>query len=110
MIAQALRQDVTYWAWTGYNAYGGAVFAAPVLMKCRWEDKIELFRDKTGKEVASKSKVFFISPVKLDGYLFLGVSNEADPRNLDSTTVFEIRGIYTTPDLRNLMSLTVAYL
>lgn len=108
MISQALKQVATYWAMTGYNDYGGAVFALPVQIPCRWENKIELFRNKEGKEVASKGKVYFLQPVELDGYLWLGTSTEADPRTVPDS--YEIQGLYTTPDLRNLKSLTVAYL
>jgi hypothetical protein len=104
---KALKQDVTYWAPTSENEFGAKAFTRSQL-KARWEDKSELFRDKNGQEVVSKSRVFLAQGVNINGYLFLGVSNASDPRTVSGA--HEIRQTKTSPDLRNMKSLYVAIL
>lgn len=103
-----LHQKVTYWAPTGTDSYGGTTFAAPQILIARWEDNSEMFRDKTGQETTSRARVFFNQDIALDGYLYLGESNEPDPREVAGA--YEIRQVKTTPNLRNLQSLRVAML
>lgn len=103
-----LRQTATYWAPQSQDLFGKTTYDAPVQIPVRWEDKVELFRDKTGQEVASKSKVFLAQDIDLDGYLMLGTSFAADP--LSEENAYEIRQVMRTPDLRNLKTLYVAML
>jgi hypothetical protein len=74
----------------------------------RWEDKVEQFRDKSGQETVSRSKVFLAQDVSMDGYLFLGDSSVADPRDVPGAN--EIRALSKIPDLRSATALRVAYL
>lgn len=103
-----LRQTATYWAPNGTDAFGKPLFTAPQVMACRWEDRAELFRDKTGEERTSRSRVFFKDVIDLNGYLLLGESTEEDPTTLQGA--WEIRQVVTLPDLRNLKTLYVAIL
>ena len=103
-----LRQTATYWASTGHDLFGKQAFATPVTLPVRWEDKVELIRDKTGEEIASKSRVFLATDIDIDGYLFLGTSVAADPTQVNGAE--EVRQLVSTPDLRNLKTLYVAYL
>ncbi len=104
-----LRQTATYWAPTNMrDAYGKITYAAPVQLRVRWEDRVELFRDKHGNDTHCKSKVYLSEKLHIDGYLLLGTSTAADPQT--EALAFEIQMLSVTPDLRNLISLTVAYL
>ncbi len=115
-----LRQTATYWGpGVGTDIYGAQAFAEPVQLNCRWEDTAELFIDKTGVEVASKSKVFFADDISLEGYLYLGESTEEDPRavlggldddGLTQGRAFEIRMVKRIPDLKAVKTMYVAFL
>lgn len=109
MISQMLNQTVTIWRRNGQDSWGNGIYTSPQTAKCRWEDSQEMFVDKTGKEVASKAKVFLLSSAaKSDDYVFLGTSAASDPQQV--TGAYEVRGVRNTPDLRNLKQLTVLYL
>lgn len=107
-FARNFRQTMTYWAPTGHDTYGKPTFASPTTYACRWEDKQELFRDKKGQEVISKSKVYTGATLNIDGYLFLGTSVAADPTVVNGA--WEIRMIGVSPDLRAIRQLNVATL
>lgn len=109
-LSNKLNQEATYWASTGAtDLYGKPVFSAPVKIKCRWEDANELFQSKGGEERTSKAKVFAITEMDIDGWLAPGnQTSQANPHNADKA--WEIQGISTFPDLRNLQQLTVAFL
>lgn len=104
-----LKQIVTRWeALPGYDTYGKRTFAAPVAVKARWEDWVEVFRNKHGDEVRSRARVFFKIPIGPDDYLYLGTSIAADPTTV--TDAWEVSGVRKIPDLRNLNSIYVALL
>ncbi len=104
-----MHQVVTYWAPTGdTDLFGKQTFEAPVSLKCRWEDKNELYYDKGGKEVVSRSKIYFAQDLDINGYLVLGLNFDVDPRLVEGAR--EIQMIGRTPDLRNLSTLYVAWL
>ncbi len=103
-----LKQTCTLWVVTGSDLYGKSVFASPVTKACRWEEKTEEVVDKHGETYMSKTRVFLADAVPLESYLFLGVSNGADPTLVDGAR--EVRQIANTPDLRALKTLRVAYL
>jgi hypothetical protein len=88
--------------------YSKPTFGSKKELACRWEDRTELFIDKNGQERTSRARIFLAESVDLDGYLYLGHTDETSPLNL--TDAFEIRSLKTTPDLRNLKQLFVAYL
>lgn len=103
-------QTLTYWHPNGStNLYGSPSFSKPVWLDCRWEDKVELFRDKEGQEVNSRSKIFMLNmDIDLNGYLFLGRTSEVDPKVVEGA--YEIRGVTRIPDLRGLKELVVLWL
>lgn len=103
-----LRQTCTYWEQTGTDIQGAPTFKPPSVLSCRWEDVTELFLNKRGQEVTSKSRVFLATDVSLEGYLYLGSSNAADPRSLSGAS--EIQMVKRTPDLRAIKTLYVAML
>lgn len=107
-----LKQDATYWApSTTTDVNGKPVSSAPVVLKCRWEDKQEQIKAKSGEDVISKSRVFIDGnaiDIDLDGYIALGVRTDIDPSQ--SEDAFEIQALGKTPDLRSIRNLTVIYL
>ena len=76
---QNLKQDATYWAVSGVDNFGDPSFASPVGIKCKWEDRTELFIDPDGREQRSRSVVYVDTDVVIGGYLFLGTSTGTDP-------------------------------
>lgn len=68
-----LRQDAIYWAPTGAtDAFGEMILHPPVPIKCRWEDKTELVRIRTGEELTTRAQVFTDRVVEEEGVLWLG--------------------------------------
>jgi hypothetical protein len=109
MLANALNQVATYWGDTGNtDRYGKPILSAPVQIACRWEDRFTQIVSKVGTQITSKSRVFILGSVTMDGYLALGERTEIDPRPLDGA--FEIQQLSETPNLRSLQSLTTVYL
>lgn len=108
-IARALNQTLTYWEPTGItDLYGKPTWKSPVQLPCRWEDKQQEVMSKTGEEIVSKSRVFLLSTININGYLLLGSVSTADPTQVEGA--WEVQQVGTTPDLRNLKSLTTVYL
>ncbi len=97
-ITRNLRQDVTYWSPGTNDGFGGRNFGSPVTVKGRWEEKVELFIDSSGNEVASIAKVYLGIDVENKGYLFLGTSTGADPISVSDSR--EIRSFRKTPNLK----------
>ena len=65
-------QICTYWPPGKPDGFGGTTEGEPVLLKCRWQDKQQMIRDKEGLERVSQSVVYLPQPIKLDGKLLLG--------------------------------------
>lgn len=102
-----LRQDLTYWGPGALNKYGQQDSIAPVLIKGRWQDKIQQVATMSGEEVTSKAEVFVDRDVAVSGFLALG-----DHTNSPTPTegALEIQNFSLIPDLRNLGSERKAYL
>ncbi len=96
-----MNQQVTWWSVTPDGA-GGDLFAAPVLAKCRWEDKSELYIGQIDRrEHVSKSVVVLDRPVAVGDYLALDDQTlELDPSTLNGA--HKIQRFQQLPDLRNL--------
>lgn len=107
-FANNLKQTCTFWKQTGTDIQGAPTFNTPVTLPCRWEDASELFYNKHGQEVVSKSKVFLASDVSLEGYLYLGASVVTNPRSLSGAS--EIQMVKRIPDLRAIKTMYVAFL
>jgi len=58
MIEAYSNQTATLYRRTGQDAYGRPMYDAGTPVKMRWEGRIKLIRDRTGKEVVSESRVF----------------------------------------------------
>ena len=96
-IINMLNQTATYWAPDGYTHEGAVRFARPVLIKCRWEDRTDMFVDSQGDERRSEALVFVDRSLKTNGYILLGRSTEIDP--LDEDEAKEIKARRSIPDI-----------
>lgn len=119
-ISRKLRQTATYWAPTGgYDAYGNVVFAAPVAVACRWEDRLELIMDSHGKQVVSSARVFLSVAVEVGGWISLG-NHTSSTTTTDTDSVApvitpvasakEIKQIGSVPNLSATQTLYTVYL
>lgn len=61
-------QDITYWAATP-DGFGGNAFAAPVIIKGRWEDKAIMFFTPANEEVQSKAVAYLAADVAIGDYI-----------------------------------------
>lgn len=92
------KQIATLWVTTP-NGFGGYLFASPVAVNCRWEEKTELV--PTSTDVISKAIVYMgtDTTVKVGDHLVLGESADLSPIGLD---VYKVAGIYKSTDLRSM--------
>jgi len=90
IIRKNLVQDAVYWGNPTNKGSGGQTFSAPVAIKCRWEDKNQLFN--TGGErlvISSRALVYVDRDVDEQGKLWLGLladlseAQKADPDLLE---------------------------
>lgn len=108
-LRRKLNDTATTWSVTS-DGFGGFTFGSPVTIRCRWEDKSELFRDPTGDEVVSNAVVFLESDVVVGDYLYHGTSTEADPVAAHGSLAQRIKQFNKIPDLRSVEQLRKAFL
>lgn len=97
-ITRNLRQTATYWGGPTPDGFGGYTFDSPVAVDCRWEDKIELYIDTQGKEARSSVVVFLGEDVDIGGFLYLGSSTTANPK--DVAGAYEIKAFRKIPNIK----------
>ena len=94
------NQTATYWAAGSRDINGKIIYADPVTIDVRWEDKRELFRSATsGEQELSRAVVYVREELDDEGYLYLGVSTGKKPLSLPKA--FKIRSKSNIPNLRN---------
>lgn len=103
-----MKQTATYWAPGALDGYGNVSFAAPVEVKVRWQDKSELFRGDDAQEYTSSAVVYPAQELEKKGYLYLGSSVVADPRDVEGSR--EIRQKGASPALKNDRTLQKVWL
>lgn len=79
MQTRSYRQSVTYWSSPVSNGLGGFSYSAPSVLLARWEERLEEFQDHGGETHMSKAIVWLKQDVDTLGFLYNGVSTEADP-------------------------------
>lgn len=105
------HHDVTHWVVTGSNGFGGFTFGTPTLLRGRWEDKVEQFRNPRDEEEVSQSVVYLDTDVDIGDYLAQGdyaTTPTADPTTLDGAS--RVRQRFRTTNLRDLVALRKVYL
>jgi hypothetical protein len=98
-ILAHLHQTATYWAPGGSDGFGGVNFSAPIQIKCRWEERSELFTNAAGREDRSIARVFPDRALKNGGYLLLGTSTTSSPTGVAGA--YEIKDVRAIPNLTN---------
>jgi len=100
-----LKQDATYWPPGTNDGFGGVSFGAAAPIKCRWEDKAELFRNAQGQEVTSSAVVYVDRVLAIKGKLALGTFAGTPP-----VTAREIRQVGGSPNLKAARDLNKVWL
>jgi hypothetical protein len=114
LISKMRRQTAVYWARTGTNDRGRAVFDNPVELRVRWDGVVEEFVSPDGRTGLSHAKVYVGEDVTLGGILWLGTladltdAQEAAP--LTITGAYEIRRFDTIPNMKATEFLRIATL
>jgi len=109
MQSDIYNQEATYWASLPMDGYGERSFAAPVLIKCRWEDRTGLRIQKEDEVVESRAIVYPQVDIAKGGYLYLGDGTAtADPQDLDDA--YMIQDYRTVPSVNGKITLRKAIL
>ena len=100
-----MRQTATYWEPSDLtnDGYGERTWSAPITIPCRWEDKSELFVSREGEELRSNAKVYLARALVEGGFLYLGESTNANPKNVEGA--YRIRKAEAVPDLQGRRTL-----
>lgn len=109
---RGLRQTATYWAPGVNDGFGGVSYLSPTVIRCRWQEASELFRDQSGDQVVSNAVVYVDSVLETRGYLALG--DLTDEQNYMHPTLIEgareIRQVGSSPSLSASVQLNKVYL
>jgi hypothetical protein len=103
-----MTKTATYWPPGAANLYGKIALDSPIKIKCRWQEKAELFKDAQGNQLVSSAIVYPNQVLSREGYLFLGESVSTSPR--DVSGAFEIKQIGSSPSLNGSEELNTAWL
>lgn len=102
------HQTATYWGEGQLDGFAAMTHPAPVQIKVRWQDTQKLFIDDMGEQLLSRSIVYCQQPVAVGGYLYLGVSTEANPTGRSGA--HRIKAVSITPNLSNTKQEVKAWL
>lgn len=98
VLLRNLREAFTLWRYDGVtDSKGRKVYASPVAIRGRWENRIERYLDANGEEVVSRSTVFVDRDAPAGSRLLRGSSAEADPEPIEGT--FVVKAFLATPTL-----------
>lgn len=103
-----MNQQATYWAPGQNDGMGGLVYGAPVLVQCRWQDRVTMVRNAQGVEVPSRSVVYVDREMEPQGMLLKGDHTAvADPLSVRAS---EILSVGSSPNLRATQQLLKVWL
>ena len=109
LYTRNMTQTATYWQPLGITASGQTTFNAPILIKCRWQNKNDVFKNTEGKDEVSSAVVYPNSQLEIRGYLALG-DETANAYPLDVASAFEIKNVGSSPALDGSQELIKAWL
>lgn len=71
LIDSYLKDQVLWEAQNGHDIYGGTLFAAPVTLRARAEDKTQMVLNSTGALVVSEAEIWVQATwsVRVDDYM-----------------------------------------
>lgn len=101
IATRALEGQATWWA-TSPDGTGGDLYASPVLLACRWEDRQETYVGQLDRnQHVSKAIVFTDRAVSVGDYLAEGDhTSSLTPADLPNAD--KVQRYQKYPDLRNL--------
>jgi hypothetical protein len=77
-LNRACNQTAVYWGNPVDNGNGGFTYDDPVEIKCHWEEKEQLLSQANSTPLISRSIVYLIQDVDVDGLLYLGELTDLD--------------------------------
>ena len=111
LIKRMRKQSAVWWAETGTDHYGERTFAAPVQIKCRWEDRVGEYMNAKGETSMSKATVYVDREMNLGDYLKRGDLDSNTPGNpATDPLAMPIQAFDRIPDLKNREVLLTAHL
>lgn len=79
-------QLATYWQFANFDGFGKRVFATPVTILVRWDDRTDLVIKKGEEDVPSKASIFVQQDMQVGEYLALGdQTGISDPQTIPET-------------------------
>lgn len=102
-----LKDSVTWWSATP-DGFGGFIFGTPLVLDGKWQDRVVLETDSNAKEIVSRAQVWLSADVEVGDYLYHGVSDDANPTELDGA--YPVQDFRKTTDLRSLDTVRKAVL
>jgi hypothetical protein len=104
------KQTAVWWARLAPDHCGAFVFADPVEIDCRWDDRQEEYRNTEGQILLSQAVVYVDREMTVGDKLKKGdlESNMDDPKTLDGA--FEIKSFQQIPNLKATETLYIAHL
>ncbi len=95
-------QKATYWTPNVDDGRGAWSYGAPVVLDCRWEERMEEIVTSTAERVVSHTAVFTENVLEEGGYLYLGETSEPNPTVVQTGSkdrAFKIRRISSIPSI-----------
>lgn len=100
------RQRAIYWALAGHSSSGNPEFAAPVDIRCRWEENSEV--QGLGEILRFKATVYTDRVVATGDYLMLGEVSSSTPDDPRDAETWEITAFDTLPNFKATDTLKTA--
>lgn len=93
-ISGKLSQTCVYWGDPQEDGFGGKVYAEPVEIPCRWEDRLQILGAITGSQVLGfqeidRSVVFVSQDLDEQGLLYLGTLDDLDSDQINDPKSIE---------------------
>lgn len=76
---RGMNEAATYWPSGTTDEFNRVSYGAAVAIICRWEDKVVMFRDSQGNEVASEAVVYVDRELEIGGRLAYGTLSGTPP-------------------------------
>jgi hypothetical protein len=108
LMRRMKRQDAVLWLFLREDHFGAKIYADPVQIKVRWEDKTEEFLDRSGNTTISRAQVFVENRIPERSVLWRGKMSEAvivdgedgSPNPFVNEGAYEVRQFAEQPDMK----------
>jgi len=106
LLQRLFTQTIVLWATPVNNGYNTITFAAPVEIKGRWEDKVDLIYNANRETQESKAHLYTLANVQEENWVYLGLLTDltagqlANPKLVDGAHL--VMQIETFVDLRGI--------